>query len=164
MEDELEPSSADETLADKINRLFDARRRPDGRPYSDLDVERWLAEREAEGPTISANYLRVLRGGHRTNPTMSHLQAIARFFEIDPAYFFGSAEHSAAITADLELLAALRDSEDIRAVALRAQELSPEMRAWLARTVRDLPGDESRRRGRRGGRDSPHSPSGADET
>lgn len=50
---------------------------------------------------------------------------------------------------DLELLAALRSSAEVRQLALRAFEPAREMRRWLARTIQDMPRSQSRRRPRR---------------
>lgn len=110
------------TLADKIDKLFQVVRRPGGAPYSHEDVAK--ACREATGESFSATYLWQLRTGRRDNPTKRHLEALAAFFQVPPAYFFQD-ERSAQIEAELELLGALRDSA-VRQVALRAVTLSPE--------------------------------------
>lgn len=151
VDDDATDSPSQLSLADKINCLFRTIHPPDRGPYSNKEVERWLTDHDDDGPTISANYLHWLRTRERQNPTISHLYAIARFFGIDPAYFLTDDEHAQAMHADLQLLAALRDSDEIRSVALRARDLSPEMRSWLARTVHDLPVQEPRRRRRSGG-------------
>jgi len=110
------------TLAEKLDRLFRTVH-PAGRgEYSSEHVAAVL--REQGGPTISATYLWQLRNGVRDNPTKRHLEALAGFFGVDPGYFF-DAEASARITAELELLAAMRD-QDVRSVALRAADLSPQ--------------------------------------
>ncbi|MFJ9522344.1 XRE family transcriptional regulator [Kitasatospora sp. NPDC101801] len=110
------------TLADRIDRLFEVVRGPDREPYSNEDVAR--ACREATGETFSATYLWQLRTGRRDNPTKRHLEALARFFQVPPAYFFDD-EQSARIAEELQLLGALRDA-GVRDVALRAVSLSPE--------------------------------------
>ena len=148
------------TLADKINRLF-ATVHPSGRgPYSNTEVEQALRARG--GATISANYLYLLRTGRKDNPTKRNLEALASFFGVDPAYFF-DAELGKATYADLELLAALRDNADVRQLALRAFDLSPEMRSWLARTIEDMPTGEPRTRRHRHAA-PPTGPSEADAT
>lgn len=70
------------------------------------------------GPTISATYLWQLRKGLRDNPNKKHLEALADFFGVSPAYFFDD-ESVARIDAELELLAALREGS-VRQIALRA--------------------------------------------
>src|SRR5947208_2004720 len=46
------------------------------------------AVRAGGGPTISATYIWQLRKGIRDNPTKKHLEALAGFFGVPPAYFF----------------------------------------------------------------------------
>ncbi|WP_320783577.1 helix-turn-helix domain-containing protein [Streptomyces sp. CRN 30] len=109
-------------LAEKIEALFRVVRRPDQQPYSNEDVA--AACRQATGESFSATYLWQLRSGRRDNPTKRHLEALARFFDVPPAYFFDD-EEGERIASQLELLGALRDA-NVRSVALRAVGLSPE--------------------------------------
>lgn len=112
-------SRAPTSLADKIERLFTIVRPAKGE-YSYEHVAKTIEE--SGGPTISASYLWQLRKGSRDNPTKKHLEALAGFFGVPPAYFFDD-ETAARIDAELDLLAALRDTE-VRHVALRASGLS----------------------------------------
>jgi transcriptional regulator with XRE-family HTH domain len=114
---EPEPTS----LAAKIDKLFQVVRKPSREQYSHDEVAR--ACREATGESFSTTYLWQLRTGRRDNPTKRHLEALAQFFEVSPAYFFDD-EQSAKIAEELELLGALRDA-GVRNVALRAVTLSP---------------------------------------
>ena len=109
------------TLASKLDHLF-ATVRPAKGEYTHEEVA--TAIRERGGPTISATYVWQLRKGLRDNPTKHHIEALAGFFGVPPAYFF-DAETAAEIDAELELLAAIRDG-NVRSLALRAQGLSPE--------------------------------------
>ena len=109
------------SLADKVDRLF-AVVRPAKGEYTHEQVARAIEERG--GPKISASYLWQLRKGLRDNPTKKHLEALAGFFGVPPSYFFDD-QQSADIDAELDLLAALRDTS-IRQVALRASGLSPQ--------------------------------------
>ncbi|MER5635459.1 XRE family transcriptional regulator [Kitasatospora sp. NPDC002227] len=110
------------SLASRIERLFQIVRRPGGDAYSNEEVAR--ACREASGESFSTTYLWQLRTGRRDNPTKRHLEALAQFFEVPPAYFFedGPADR---IAEELTLLGALRDA-GVREVALRAVTLSPD--------------------------------------
>ena len=114
---EPEPTS----LATKIDKLFQVVRKPNREQYSHDEVAR--ACREATGESFSTTYLWQLRTGRRDNPTKRHLEALAQFFQVSPAYFFDD-EQSAKIAEELELLGALRDA-GVRNVALRAVTLSP---------------------------------------
>ncbi|MFJ9697011.1 XRE family transcriptional regulator [Kitasatospora sp. NPDC101183] len=110
------------TLAERIEQLFRTVRRPSGAPYSNEEVARSC--REAAGERFSTTYMWQLRTGRRDNPTKRHLEALARFFQVPPAYFFDD-EQSSRIAEELAVLEALRDT-GVREVALRAVTLSPE--------------------------------------
>lgn len=132
------------TLADKIDQLFHVVRRPDREQYSNEEVAR--ACREATGESFSTTYLWQLRTGRRDNPTKRHLEALAQFFGVPPAYFFDD-EQSTKIAEELALLGALRDA-GVRDVALRAVTLS----ADGLDTISDMIDAIARREGGRGGR------------
>lgn len=125
------------SLAEKVNHLFHTIH-PSGRgEYSNEEVA--AAIRGRGGPTISSTYLWQLRKGVRANPTKKHLEALADFFGVPPAYFFDD-DVTERIDAELRLLAALRDSS-VRQIALRAFGLSPESLSKIAEMVewvRDL--------------------------
>ena len=77
----------------------------------------------------------------RDNPTKRHLEALAGFFGVPPAYFFDSAE-AERIDAELALLTALRDAP-VRQIAMRANGLSAkslEAIADMVDRVRELEG------------------------
>jgi transcriptional regulator with XRE-family HTH domain len=128
------------TLAGKLERLFRTVR-PTGRREYSLE-EAALAIRRRGGPTISASYLWLLRTGRKANPTKRHLEALASFFGVSPAYFFDDAL-GARSAADLDLLATLR-AAPLRRIAVAAAELSPAGRravAVLVEHIRDLERD-----------------------
>ena len=118
------------SLAEKIDHLFKTVHPARGE-YSHEEVA--AAIRDRGGPTISATYLWQLRKGMRDNPTMRHLEALAGFFGVPPAYFFDD-EAAARIDAELAMLAALRDS-NVRQVALRAAGLSEESLGAIAEMI-----------------------------
>jgi len=109
-------NAADTTLATKVNRLFTTVTPRGGGEYTFEEVAE--AIRAKGGPTISAAYIWPLRKGLRDNPTKRHLEALAGFFGVPPAYFFDSAE-AERIDAELALLAALRDGPVLN-IAIRA--------------------------------------------
>ncbi|MFB7666319.1 XRE family transcriptional regulator [Kitasatospora sp. NPDC056138] len=130
------------TVADRIERLFRAVRKPDGEPFSNEQVAR--ACREATGGSFSAVYLWQLRTGRRDNPTKRHLEALAGFFQVPVGYFFDD-ESVERIDEELMLIGALRDA-GVRNVALRAATLSPQGLT----TVTDLIEAIARREAERG--------------
>jgi transcriptional regulator with XRE-family HTH domain len=75
----------------------------------------------------------MLRKGQRDNPTKKHLEALADFFGVPPAYFFDD-DAAARISAELDLLIALRDIE-VRQIALRATGLSAQSLATVREVV-----------------------------
>ena len=103
------------SFADRLNLLFDSIR-PAGRatPYSNKEVA--VAIRD-NGGAISDVYIWQLRTGRRRNPTKDHIEALATFFGVSPAYFFDdeSARHT---MADLRTLDALRRLQ-VQQVSLR---------------------------------------------
>jgi transcriptional regulator with XRE-family HTH domain len=108
------------SLAEKLERLFQTVH-PVGRPpFSNAEVA--TALEHGGGPTVSATYLWQLRKGLRANPTKVHLEALARFFGVNPSYFFDESS-VADIEGQLALLAVLRD-DGVRAIALRSSGLS----------------------------------------
>src|SRR5437762_3572598 len=140
-------------LAGKVDRLFRTIHPRDRGEYSFEEVAEGLRARG--GPTVSATYLWQLRKGLRDNPTKKHLEALADFFGVSPSYFFDE-DAAKRIDAELDVLAALRDSP-VRQLALRAIGLSPESLATIAEMVERVrqleglpePGDEGGRRRRR---------------
>ncbi|MBP2476724.1 transcriptional regulator with XRE-family HTH domain [Crossiella equi] len=122
MTEEQDSGAGAGALAARIDHLFQVIRRPNGEQHSHEEVAK--ACRESTGETFSATYLWQLRTGRRDNPTKRHLEALAAFFQVPPAYFFDD-EQGEAIARELELLGALRNSA-VRDVALRAVNLSEE--------------------------------------
>ncbi|MFI1868682.1 XRE family transcriptional regulator [Streptomyces jumonjinensis] len=110
------------SLAHRLDRLFEVVY-PAGRgPYSNDEVAALLKERG--GPTVSGTYLWQLRRGHRDNPTMRHLEALAGFFRVPAGYFFDEAV-ATRVEVELNTLERLREA-GVQRVALRAVGLSPE--------------------------------------
>lgn len=127
------------SLAERINQAFETLHPADRGPYTNSEVADWFVNNGTVGePTISINYLAALRSGQRNNPTLRHLRALARFFEIPASYFIEDDEYADEMFADLQFVAAMRDA-DVRHIAARAMDLDPSMRSWLRATVSGLP-------------------------
>src|SRR5437660_4032658 len=138
---------AQRTLSEKLDRLFRTVRPRDGGEYTFEEVAD--AIRGRGGPTISATYLWQLRKGIRDNPTKRHLEALADFFGVSPAYFFDD-EASERIDAELDLLAAIRDAQ-VRQLALRAIGLSTESLTTITDMVERVRQLERLDKGAKGG-------------
>ncbi|MFI6151437.1 helix-turn-helix domain-containing protein [Kitasatospora sp. NPDC051170] len=134
-----EQQSGPASLAERLDRLFRTVHPAGREEYTYEEVA--TAIREA-GTTISHTYVWQLRKGVRDNPTMRHLEGLAKFFGVPASYFLD--EDTTAVDAQLELLAALRDAP-VRAIALRASGLSPSGLAAIqamvehARSLEGLP-------------------------
>jgi transcriptional regulator with XRE-family HTH domain len=127
------------TLARKINYLFETLRRPDGKPYSNEEVAESINERGET--TISGTYLWYLRRGDRDNPTKKHLEVLARFFDVSPAFFFD--DHRSRAIAGPSVPAPRPADNPARRVAVRLDGLSPRSLhtvAELIDRVRELEG------------------------
>lgn len=121
-----DPAAPAATLAEKINRLFDKLQGEHG-PRSNEEVADTISR---AGTKISASYLWLLRTGRRDNPGKHHLEAIADYFQVPPAYFFNSSVVD-QIDAELELMSAMRKA-GVRELALRAADLSTDSLRALA--------------------------------
>ena len=113
-----EPSPS---LAEKLESLFQTVHAAGRSPHSNAEVAAAL-QRDG-GPTVSATYLWQLRRGLRANPTKAHLEALARFFGVNPSYFFDETP-GVEIAVQLALLAAVRDPA-VGEIALASSGLSP---------------------------------------
>ncbi|NJP89403.1 XRE family transcriptional regulator [Nonomuraea sp. FMUSA5-5] len=123
------PQRPPATLAEKLEYLFQHFHPRDRGPYSNDEVAAGI--RKQGGPTISGTYIWYLRKGERDNPTIKHIEALAKFFEVPPRYFL---EDDPAITEQLMLLNAMRDA-DVKAMAMRAVGLSAESLASIREVV-----------------------------
>lgn len=109
------------SFADKLNYLFATIPSPTRKAYTNDDVAAAINSAGSE-TTISATYLWMLRKGQRDNPTLKHVDALAKFFGVPPAYFFDETV-TESVASEIRTIAALRDL-DVERVALRAVGLS----------------------------------------
>jgi transcriptional regulator with XRE-family HTH domain len=132
------------TLSEKVDRLFRIYPSPRGREYTYREVAAAISQQDSV--TFSPAYLWQLRTGVKDNPTIRHLQALARFFDVSPAYFFDE-ELTEFPDIEVRLLAASR-RETLRRMALTLLGLSDDsLNAVLAlarrlRHLEGLPGPE----------------------
>jgi transcriptional regulator with XRE-family HTH domain len=107
-------------FAERLNRLFELVLAPDGKPYTNEAVVNALAARE-DGLTISKGYLSELRNGKKLNPTLRHIEALADFFGVDPAYFVADEQRAEEIQQQIQTLRDLGQA-GVRSIALRARD------------------------------------------
>ncbi|QIS23890.1 XRE family transcriptional regulator [Nocardia terpenica] len=128
-------------LAAKINRLFEVMRSPSAPPLSNAAAAEAITR--ATGTSISSAYLWQLRSGLKTNPTVAHLRAIARYFGVPASYLVDTGTDE-QVDSELRLLQAMKDA-GVRNLALRASGLAPRTLAGIAaiidraREVENLP-------------------------
>lgn len=128
-------------LSIKLNKLFDTMRKPSDPPLSNAAAAEAITRKT--GISISSAYLWQLRTGVKTNPTVTHLRAIAQFFGVAPSYLIDPGIDP-DIDAQLNLLQAMRDA-GVRDLAMRASGLTPQalnsLRAMVdhARQLEQLP-------------------------
>jgi transcriptional regulator with XRE-family HTH domain len=135
------------TFADKLNHLFATVHRSNRGAYSNDEVAAAISQ---GGTGISATYIWMLRRGDRDNPTLRHLEALAKFFGVPPAYFLDD-ELAAKVDEQLSLVVAMKNA-GVRSLALRMADLSEQSLAPIAEVierVRELESRKDHRRGRR---------------
>lgn len=108
-------------IAQRLTKLIDTMRRPDGSRWTDRAIADALTD---SGYKVSHTTIWALRTGETANPPVGTLQALADLFGVNLAYFVDD-EAAARIEPQLELADRLRNA-DVRAVALRAADLTPE--------------------------------------
>ncbi|MGA4848564.1 helix-turn-helix domain-containing protein [Streptomyces sp. G5(2025)] len=122
------------SIASRLDHLFRCVRPTGQGEYSYTAAAE--AIRAQQGISISHTYIWQLRTGRRDNPTIQHLTALAKFFGVPVSYFLDP-EAAKQIDAELALLTALREA-DVTDIALRAADLSPDMRESMASMIRKV--------------------------
>jgi transcriptional regulator with XRE-family HTH domain len=127
------------TLAERLNAWFADAATTDAvgrrREPSTAEVAQAISEDPSHDVTISRSYLAALRNGSQTNPTISVLAAIVRYFRARPMTLPVSVgalinEETADAAGDPDWASALADRQ-VRSIAMRAGRLTPEMREQL---------------------------------
>lgn len=118
-------------LSIKLNKLFDIMHKASQPQLSNAAAAEAITNKT--GVSISAAYLWQLRNGMKTNPTVTHLRAIAQFFGVAPSYLVDPGIDP-DIDAQLNLLEAMRDA-GVRDLAMRASGLTPQALNSLAAMV-----------------------------
>uniref|UniRef100_A0AAU3H128 XRE family transcriptional regulator n=1 Tax=Streptomyces sp. NBC_01401 TaxID=2903854 RepID=A0AAU3H128_9ACTN len=130
------------SLAERLNTLFAMVRWGDvhgrQREYSTAEVAKAVTADPSHAATLSRSYLAMLRNGSHTNPTLSVLEGLVKFFD----------DHRAPGTAPVTIqsLVAESDPEDellrqrlassqVRMIAMRAGAMTPTMREQLIQMI-----------------------------
>src|SRR5450759_2612334 len=100
-----------DSFSEKLNRLFEEKRKPEGTHYSQSEVI------EGIKGVLTRVYLWKLRTGRATNPGFQIIKAIADFFGVAPSYFFESNK------MDAELIEKAQENDLVDQIALRSSRL-----------------------------------------
>lgn len=116
-------------VTEKLDFLFSTILSPDGDEYTYKEV--------AEGTkgVVSTSYVWNLRKGKKRNPSRDKIEALARFFNVSPSYFFDEVDIKKTLQLDERLLEAINDPK-IREIALRALDLSKKNKELILAMVR----------------------------
>jgi transcriptional regulator with XRE-family HTH domain len=125
------------TLAEKLSQLVATVHEPGRGPYSTREIADAINLRHGRS-VISHSTVANLLSGKQTNPTKAVLELLAEFFHVPVAYFFDDAT-AAEVSADLQLIAALRDA-GVREVALRVAGLDDDARHAITTMIDALYG------------------------
>lgn len=138
MDSDSTQRSASATFAERLRELFatiqdrDKRGRP--RPFSNKAVAQAISEDPSHDTTISRTYLDGLRNGRNVNPSTATVAALVKFFNdhrapdtppVTASWLIG--EESAD---DARLRQAMSDA-NVRAIAMRASGMNPELQEQL---------------------------------
>lgn len=124
-----EPNS----IARELDTLFRTVRRDDGEEYSHRHVARFISD--YLDCKMSDVYVGMLRKGTATDPRMSVILALARFFQVDPLYFLASARAAEATAGAAADGAPPPRRNAAPALLMRMNELGAEERNILAQTL-----------------------------
>ncbi|MER5460494.1 hypothetical protein ABT010_07325 [Streptomyces sp. NPDC002668] len=137
-----------QSLAERLNSLFAMVRWTDAhgrqREYSTAEVAKAVTTDPSHPTTLSRSYLSMLRNGSHTNPTLSVLEGLVRFFD--------GHRPSGTPPITVQWLVAQEDPEDellrqrladhqVRAIAMRAGAMTPVMRRQLLKMIAILDQD-----------------------
>ena len=119
-------------FAQRLSRLFEETRRPDGRRWT---LQYVADECVARGQQVTKAYILHLKSGQRTEPRLTLVEALADVFRVPVAYF--TADYAGRMTSDLlPLLVAMADPR--ARVLLTRDDLGDVLAALAAPELGDL--------------------------
>jgi hypothetical protein len=120
---------ADAATADAVGRL---------REPTTSEVAQAISRDPSHDVTISRSYLTALRNGSQTNPTVSVLSAIVRYFQsremtqpVSVSALISEAAPPAIAQEEKDEWAEALSDRQVRSIAMRAGQLTPELREQL---------------------------------
>lgn len=121
------------SIAARLAYLMDIAHPPDRGPYLPDEVAE-MTQRTAH--PLTASYVRQLRLGSRTNPTVDSLRVLAEVFGVPITFFFDERDQ-ATLEADIDLAKALT-AVDAESLTSSTAALSPASKKALAEIIRQL--------------------------
>ncbi len=110
-------------IADKVNYLFENFKKSNGGKYNFTEVE------EATG--IHKSWLSKLAAGHVSRPGLQVLQALTKFFQIDPGFWFKDLNAWVKEREEVEAQVEAMDPHEKIVSALRARDANPDTVNYL---------------------------------
>jgi len=123
---------SDGSLAEKLTLLFETRLSPDLDPFTLVEVA------EGTGGSISPTYLMNLRDGKFSNPSMSKVKALSKFFNVPITYFYDE-DGASGLRAEIreEFSKSLDALSDERVRRQISETTSPRAQAIIISIVRN---------------------------
>ncbi|WP_006603460.1 hypothetical protein [Streptomyces auratus] len=130
------------TLAERLNAWFADAATPDTvgrlREPTTSEVAKAISQDPSHDVTLSRSYLTSLRNGSQTNPTISVLSAIVRYFQsremtlpVSVSALTSEADPPNAAGEEKDEWAEMLSDRQVRSIALRAGQLTPDLREQL---------------------------------
>ncbi|WP_406693306.1 helix-turn-helix transcriptional regulator (plasmid) [Saccharopolyspora sp. ID03-671] len=132
------------SFAAKLAHLRERIHPPDRGPYSAREIAAGI---EGDPGAMTAAFVSQLLRGQQPYPRMHHVEALAKFFGVPPAYFFDD-EQAKSIDEQIDDIVTWRDTE-ARQIAQRVSELSPRDRATVTNLIESLQSYEDQPREQR---------------
>lgn len=127
-------------LANRLRTLLDVSEARTGRETTFADITEYLTGR---GIAISRARWSYMVNAHRLVDDPKLLDALSDFFDVDPAYLRGDGEMPDSVTAQLDLVRAMRAAK-IRSYAARTLgDLSPATLSAIMRVLDDEVNDNA---------------------
>ncbi|GDY30152.1 XRE family transcriptional regulator [Gandjariella thermophila] len=132
------------SFAEKLGHLIATVHPPNRGPYSYREIEAGIKDHEG---AMTAGFVQQLAAGRQPHPRMHHIEALADFFGVPPAYFFDD-EVAREVDAQISRVIDWRNTEEGE-IAQRISALSPEHRNAVSAMVDHLAAYQAQPRDRR---------------
>ncbi|MDI6800213.1 MAG: helix-turn-helix transcriptional regulator [Actinomycetota bacterium] len=115
-------------ITDKINFLFSSKLSPNGDEYKYEEVARGTDGK------LSPSYVWNLRKGKKDNPSREKIEALAKFFDVAPSFFFTDEDPKKLFKIDDRIEKIIADPK-VKEIALRTLELNEKNKEFILTMV-----------------------------